>query len=403
MNQSLMLSELIDKAGLVPRDFNSDHLASRVVQQYELHLRPSQSIEEVLKNIQSEMLIDRQILIDIYTSIVSGKHIILFGPPGSGKTTLAKHISALFNCSWEMKTATADWSTFDTVGGIKIRTLEGKESLTPVNGIIVEAIIHCCGQVSQWLYSQKKDDTFQAHWLIIDELNRAKMDAAFGQFFTALDQAHPIVSLDFHEDLRKRTLFVPRRFRIIGTMNTYDKNFLFRISYGLLRRFAFIPVLPPDAGEIERTAREKEIVIEQTSDALKQKMPGEQLTLKPQEIRDKYDKEILEVLYEFVNNIRGKEQGMLDRAIGTAQVIETFRNTVISIELGLEQYQNPSEYISALDRAIRSYIVPQLDGVPPSKLKEFIQNIESNQRLKNLYRTVSAIEELTRFGVRFSF
>jgi hypothetical protein len=38
---------------------------------------------------------------------------------------------------------------------------------------------------------------------------------------------------------------LPKDFRIIGTLNSFDRNYLNQISKALKRRFAFVEVLPP--------------------------------------------------------------------------------------------------------------------------------------------------------------
>ena len=47
-----------------------------------------------------------------------GGHLILQGPPGTGKTTLAYVLAQAFNATVNLETATADWSTYDVVGGL---------------------------------------------------------------------------------------------------------------------------------------------------------------------------------------------------------------------------------------------------------------------------------------------
>lgn len=46
-------------------------------------------------------------------------------------------------------------------------------------------------------------------------------------------------------EIQEHGYVIPKDFRIIGTMNTYDKTSLYEMSYAFMRRFAFIPVGVP--------------------------------------------------------------------------------------------------------------------------------------------------------------
>jgi hypothetical protein len=97
-------------------------------------------------------------------------------------------------------------------------------------------------------------------WLVIDELNRADFDRAFGPLFTVLahqavtlpykypGHSHPLSIVPAGCDTPKDTepIVVPSRWRIIATMNEFDKESLYRMSYALMRRFAFVEVEAPD-------------------------------------------------------------------------------------------------------------------------------------------------------------
>ncbi len=97
---------------------------------------------------------------------------------------------------------------------------------------------------------------------MIDELNRSNFDRAFGQLFTVLSGQSVVLP---YEDPKRRkpialvleggqseyntadyaVLRVPKSWRIIATMNVFDKSLLFEMSFALMRRFAFIEVASP--------------------------------------------------------------------------------------------------------------------------------------------------------------
>jgi hypothetical protein len=96
-------------------------------------------------------------------------------------------------------------------------------------------------------------------WLVIDEMNRSNFDRAFGQLFTVLSgsavvlpfkragQPHRLSIVPFGVEAPQETdpIRLPATWRIIATMNAFDKNLLFDMSYALMRRFAFIEVGTP--------------------------------------------------------------------------------------------------------------------------------------------------------------
>jgi MoxR-like ATPase len=98
-------------------------------------------------------------------------------------------------------------------------------------------------------------------WLIIDELNRSNFDRAFGQLFTVLSgqavqlpyrregQSAPLTLVPEDAPRAPHTadvLRISKRWRILATINVFDKALLFEMSFALMRRFAFVEVHSPE-------------------------------------------------------------------------------------------------------------------------------------------------------------
>ena len=161
----------------------------------------------------------------VLLKLFSGKNVLLIGPPGSGKTRFVKELLERLGIGYAIETGNPEWTPFDALGGF------GLEPGSFKRGFIFEAAEKCCEAVKEG----------KLHWLVIDEINRANVDLAFGKFFTLLDPVYRDKEpLRVHGPGEVKEVWVPLSFRVLATMNNYDRALLFKLGYALTRRFAII-------------------------------------------------------------------------------------------------------------------------------------------------------------------
>ena len=194
-------------------------------------------MQAAVQKIMQQGLYVRERVEDAVVAALIG-NVIFAGPPGTGKTKLSGLLADAFNVSLHRETANPEWSVYDVIGS---QSLNAEGGVQPRHGVVTRSILNCAATTVRHL---DKGDGPQGQWLLIDEMNRAEIDRAFGPLFTALsgdDEGQ--FSLDYMEG--SPTLTIPRRFRILCTMNDYDTRFVNSMSGALRRRFARVLVLPP--------------------------------------------------------------------------------------------------------------------------------------------------------------
>ncbi len=172
-------------------------------------------------------------IIDI---LKSKKNIVLQGPPGVGKTFIARHLAyALMGLIDKSRVAMIQfhqsYSYEDFMQGFRPNS-EGRFELK--NGVFYE-----------FCRKAQKNEA-DPHVFIIDEINRGNLSKIFGEMFMLIegDKRGPdfAIPLTYAQDLDD-TFYIPDNVYIIGTMNTADRS-LAMVDYALRRRFGFITLNP---------------------------------------------------------------------------------------------------------------------------------------------------------------
>jgi MoxR-like ATPase len=296
-----------------------------------------------------------EILSQITRALQNGDSVLLVGPPGTGKSKLAKSVcESVGDVEYEFVTANSDWSTFDTVGGYHP---EKDKNLQFKPGVFL---------------SRFKDDEGnpQNEWLIIDEINRADIDKAFGSLFSVL--AGDDVALSFTDEndesirivrsgnpeqgVRNNVYYVPEDWRMVATMNTLDKTSLYEMSYAFMRRWAFVSVPVPEIPEEEAAAD----LISEYVGAWRGDGEGDE---------EKYS-DIAE-LWRVVNN---------HREIGPAIVEDIYEH--------VEGDSDP-DYASA----ISMYVIPQFEGLRENELNDFVTGLKDTDVNVDVDRVRNFVED----------
>ena len=337
---------LVEEGALPPSDFHDAIERVREIAPYELEM--PDNLELTLAEQTKDLVIPASILKEIASALRVG-HVVLQGPPGTGKTSLARAVAEAFNASTYPVTAHEDWTIYDVIGRLELRlSSDRKEEIVPVNGAFTEAVIRCANNIV--LHFDNKEDHPQAEWLLLDEFNRCRPDKAFGELFTVLGTDELIPTNLPHQPIGNKELIIPRRFRILATLNSYDRQFVQSLSPGnqaAIRCFLDVPERRPEGKTWTYDPADKTLsivefttVIERAAFRIAQREAPDG-TPKSDAIAKAKDELLQHVallgqLFDFIELVRYAGQGsdLPYLPIGTAQIIDTVELFLSRLHLG---------------------------------------------------------------------
>ena len=307
------------------------------------------------------------------THLKSGRNIMLYGDPGTGKTALANLLLSQICGVKEAKdgsmipnysivTANAEWSNFEVIGGI---SPDDSGGYFFKDGYVADAAKSC---------EKTMQEDGKPHYLVIDEFNRANIDEAFGKLFTVFEyrDKQPLLTA---KETGAAPFMMPPEFRIIGTMNTQDKNTLFNVGHALMRRFAFVEIGLPDRDDEYR--RMPVFVFNKLNKlgiAPDRPEGSDNEDWYAKEMFDFYDDDgtMFKAFNKFMNFLEEEELPQ-SRDDEIARGVRTYRKIgpAVIIDSMLTVFNSRGQY--DLDRAladvIKSNIMPALEGLERNELK----------------------------------
>ena len=193
---------------------------------------PPYTINDALK----EIFLEKEELENILELLDYKKNIVLQGPPGVGKTFIAKRLAYAAigkkdSDKIEMIQFHQSYAYEDFIQGFRPSS-SGQFDLK--NGIFFE------------FCKKAQFDSKNKYFFIIDEINRGNLSKIFGELMMLIENdkrgeefAIPLA----YSESKIDKFFIPENVYLIGTMNTADRS-LALVDYALRRRFSFVNLEP---------------------------------------------------------------------------------------------------------------------------------------------------------------
>jgi hypothetical protein len=218
---------------------------------------PDLPVAAGLDELASALLLDVGYLHEVERLVRDKGQLIFFGPPGTGKTYVARQLALHFAASAERITLVQFHPSYayeDFVEGYRPQEVNGQPGFGLVPGPLK--------QIAE-AAAEAPDELFV---LIIDEINRGNVAKVFGELYFLLEYRDERIQLQYSA----QEFALPQNLWLIGTMNTADRSIAL-LDAALRRRFYFVPFFPdqpPVEGLLRRWLRKNKPDLEWVADVV---------------------------------------------------------------------------------------------------------------------------------------
>jgi AAA domain (dynein-related subfamily) len=178
--------------------------------------------------------------------LLDRKNVILYGPPGSGKTFKAHQLSRMWRKSQgdstvEQVTFHPSYAYEDFIEGYR----PGNDGFELKQGIFAR------------ICERARDNRDKQFLLVIDEINRGDVARLFGELITLIEADKRRADVAAKLPYSQSQFWVPPNLHLLGTMNTADRS-ISLMDIAIRRRFSFVE-FPPDPDAVSAEGHRREV------------------------------------------------------------------------------------------------------------------------------------------------